>query len=61
MWSAADDDGDLAAERVRVGDLFGDFMDEDGVDAEAGAGRKGFSGDFQEDSLVHVWLVSHEG
>jgi len=28
---------------VDIGDLFGDLVDEDGVDAEAGSGGKGFA------------------
>jgi hypothetical protein len=32
--SSADDDGDLAAEGVNVGNFFGYFVDEDGVNAE---------------------------
>ncbi len=42
------------AEGVDGGDFGGDFVDEDGVDAEAGAGGQRFAGDFEEDSLVHV-------
>ena len=41
--ASADDDGDLAAERVDVGDLFGYLVDEDCVDAEAGTCSKGFA------------------
>ncbi len=58
--ATADDDADLAAEGVDGGDLGGDFVDEDGVDAEAGARGEGFSGELEEDSFVHVRSqVSH--
>jgi hypothetical protein len=52
--ASADDDADLAAQSVNGCDLFGYFVDEDGVDAEAAARGKGFSGELEEDSLVHV-------
>jgi len=52
--SASDDDGDLAAEGMDVGDFFCDFVDKDGVDAETGAGGEGLSGEFEEDSFEHV-------
>jgi hypothetical protein len=41
--SSADDDGDLAAESVNVGDFFGYFVDEDGVNAETGTGGESFA------------------
>ena len=52
--SSADDDGDLASEGVNVGNLFGDLVDENRIDAESGAGRKGLAGEFEENSFVHV-------
>jgi hypothetical protein len=39
---------------VDSGDLGGYFVDEDCVDAEAGAGGEGFSGELEEDAFVHV-------
>ena len=41
--SSAYDDSDLDAEGVDVGDFFCDLVDEDGVDAEAGACGQGFA------------------
>ena len=52
--SSADDDADLAAEGVDGGDLCGYFVNENGVDAETFACSQGFSGEFEEDSFVHV-------
>ena len=52
--ASADDDGDLAAEGVDVGDLFGYFVDEDCVDAEAGTCGQSFARELEEDSFVHV-------
>jgi hypothetical protein len=52
--ASADDDADLAAERVDGGDFCGNFMDEDSIDAEALARGQGFSRDLEEDSFVHV-------
>jgi len=52
--ASSDDDAYLAAKGVDGGDFGGDFMDEDGVDAEALAGGQGFSRDLEEDSFVHV-------
>jgi hypothetical protein len=52
--SATDDDADLTAECMNGCDLFGYFVYEYGVNAEAAACGKGFSGELEEDSLVHV-------
>jgi hypothetical protein len=52
--SSTDDDGDLAAERVDVGDFFGDLVDKNGVDTETRTGCESFAGKLEEDSLVHV-------
>jgi len=52
--TTADDDADLATEGVYGGDFGSDFVDEDGVDAEAFARGQGFAGDLEEDSFVHV-------
>ncbi len=49
--AAADDDADLAAERVNGGDFRSYFVNEDGVDAETTACGQGFSGELEEDSL----------
>jgi hypothetical protein len=51
--AAADDDADLAAGAGGFGDLGRDCVDEDGVDTEATAGGQGFSGELEEDTLVH--------
>jgi hypothetical protein len=39
---------------VDGGDFGGDFVDEDGIDAEALARGQGFSRDLEEDSFVHI-------
>src|SRR5260370_42067186 len=52
--ASSDNDADLAAKCVDGGDFGGDFVDEDGVDAEALARGQGFSRDLEEDSFVHV-------
>ena len=41
--ATADDDRDLATQGVHVGDLGGDLVDEDRVDAKAAPGRQGFA------------------
>jgi hypothetical protein len=52
--ATANNDAYLAAEGVDGGDFCGDFVDEDGVDAETLAGGQGFSRDLEEHSFVHV-------
>jgi hypothetical protein len=52
--ASSDDDSDFASEGVDRGDLGGHFVNEDSVDAEAGAGGEGFSGELEEDAFVHV-------
>jgi len=52
--AAANNDADLAAESVDGGNLRSYFMDEYGVDTEASASGKGFSGELEEDSFVHI-------
>jgi hypothetical protein len=52
--SAADDDSNLAPESVDGCDLGGHSLNEYGVNAETCACGKGFSGEFEEDSFVHV-------
>ena len=52
--AAADDDADLAAERVNGGNLSSHFVNKDGVDAETAACGQCFARDLEEDSFVHV-------
>jgi hypothetical protein len=52
--ASANDNANLAAEGVDSSNLRCDFMDEDGIDAEAFACGQGFSRDLEEDSFVHV-------
>jgi predicted cupin superfamily sugar epimerase len=59
--SSADDDGDLAAERVNIRDLLGYFVDEDGIDAKTRAGGQGFARELEENSLVHVRIKYRTG
>jgi hypothetical protein len=54
--ASADDDADLAAKGVSGCDLFGYFVNKDCIDAEAAARSQGFSGELEEDSLVHIRL-----
>jgi hypothetical protein len=46
---------------VDVGDLFGYFVNEDGVDAETGAGGQSFAGELEENSFVHVSIKYRTG
>jgi hypothetical protein len=52
--SSADDDSNLAAESMDIGNLFSDLVDKDGVDSESGAGSERFAGELEENSFVHV-------
>ena len=52
--ASANDDGNLAAALGDLGNLLGNGVNEEGVDAETTAGGQGFSGKLEEDTLVHA-------
>ena len=56
--AAADDDGDLDAQRARLGDVGGDAVDDRDVDAEMLLAHQRLAGRFQQDSAVE-WLGRH--
>src|SRR6185312_10752024 len=53
---AATDDANLAPGGRDFGNFHGNFVDEDGIDAETPARGQCFSGKLEEDTLVHAWL-----
>ena len=50
--AAADDDGDLDAERLDLGDVLGDLRRHGGIDAELLLAHEGFTGQLQQDPAV---------
>jgi len=52
--SSADNDGDLTAATGYLSDLVCDCVDEDCINTETTACGQGFSGELEEDTLVHT-------
>jgi hypothetical protein len=48
---ASDDDGDLHAERLHVGQFTGDFVNARGLNAEALVCSQGFPGELEQNSI----------
>ena len=52
--AAANNNTNLAAQRMRIRNFLSNFVDEHCINAEAAACSQGLSGDLQKDSFVHV-------
>jgi len=48
--AAADDDGDLSSEGVKIGDFSGDVVEDVGLDAELLPAEQGFAAELEQDT-----------